>query len=79
MRFKHKTYRVEWIARTGYFDQYGKWMGPSDWEAVCPTRDDAVAALRTVATYNERLMRWETGKDYHAGEIMYREALVTEN
>lgn len=77
-RFVHRTYRVEWVARTGPFDQYGRWMGPADFEQACPTREDAVAALAKVATYDECLLRWRTGKDYHGGEIVYREVLVAE-
>lgn len=54
-------------------------MGPPDFEEACPTREEAVAALSKVARYDKRLMRWRTGKDYHGGEIVYREVLVSED
>lgn len=71
----YKTYRVEWVAQTGHVDQYGREFKP-DYERAFPTRDEALEHMKTLATYDERLMRWVTGKSYHQGEVSYREALA---
>lgn len=74
--FLTRTYQVEWVARTYYVDQYGKFLGPVTFEVACPTREDALEVLKTVATYNEKLARWDTDKPYHEGGVQYRERLI---
>ncbi|TDW20456.1 hypothetical protein EV128_12586 [Rhizobium azibense] len=74
--FTFKTYRVEWVAETGYVDQYGKWQNQTDYQQPWPTRELALEDLAKRATWNERLGRWETGKEYHEGRVSYRETLV---
>jgi hypothetical protein len=49
-----------------------------DWEEACPTREEAEEKLRTKAHYDEKLLRWVTGKAYHEGRVFYREVLVKE-
>lgn len=74
-RFGLKTYRLEWCAQTGHVDQYGQNFQP-DYIKAFPTREEATAHLETIATYNERLMRWETHKGYREGRLVHRETLI---
>lgn len=76
-QFQYKTYRQEWQAQTGYVDQYGLNFKPDHVKGF-PTRDQAKDYLETIATYDERLMRWEAGKPYQEGRIVHREVLIDE-
>lgn len=77
--FIYKTYRVEWVVRIGPCDQYGMWMGPADVEEPRPTREAAIELMKTMATYDDHLLRWiptNTTNGYISANIVYREVLV---